>query len=80
MKKKRFFTLLLLLLCAFPPILAQQYSTTNKKAIALYEEGIKAFQMNEWEKAEVNFLMALKKRSFYGRAVYLSWRYVYLEK
>lgn len=61
MKKKRFFTLLLLLLCAFPPILAQQYSTTNKKAIALYEEGIKAFQMNEWEKAEVNFLMALKK-------------------
>ncbi|MCB9361581.1 MAG: PD40 domain-containing protein [Flavobacteriales bacterium] len=70
---------LAVLFCSFS-IKAQdkKYTSTNKKAIKLYEEGKNAYDMRNNELAELNFLEALEKDPNFAEAELLL-AYVYTE-
>lgn len=50
---------------------AQEYSTTNKKAIAAYEMALQNYQLLYYDKAEVNLKTALKQDQYFVEAYYL---------
>lgn len=50
---------------------AQNYSTTNKKAIAAYELGLQNYQLLYYDKAELNLKTALKQDEYFAEAYYL---------
>src|SRR5690606_33693655 len=68
---KRFAYLISLLFIINNFLHAQDYSSTNAKAIAQYEEGLKNFQYRYFDKAEQALIEALKKDEQFVEAYYL---------
>lgn len=50
---------------------AQEYSSTNKKAIAAYETALQNYQLLYYDKAEENLKTALKQDQYFVEAYYL---------
>ncbi len=62
---------LLSFLIAFMGCFAQEYSSSNKKAIAAYESALQNYQLLYYDKAEENLKTALKQDEYFVEAYYL---------
>lgn len=76
---KRFLSLALLLTLSLASALAQFYSSTNKKAVRQFEEGIQALQRSDWPHAEQCLLKAIHYDASFAEA-YLTLADAYLEQ
>ncbi len=64
-------SILVVLLASSALTFSQDYNTTNKKAIAAYEEAVKNFQYRYYAQAEESILKALKADEYFSDAYYL---------
>ncbi|HPY83251.1 MAG TPA: hypothetical protein PLU45_07830, partial [Bacteroidales bacterium] len=68
---KRFIYFLAIFCVTHNVLYAQNYSSTNEKAIALYKESLQNFQYRYFEKAEKTLLEALRRDAHFVEAYYL---------